>query len=171
MEPVAFEEAWQLACESDVLLSPAEGRALFEHARRAPDHVVEVGSFHGGSAVLMGLAGARKLTLVEPAPSTELIHSLAQAGLLHRVQILPYPDTQVWHLWTEPISFFFLDHEHTYISARNSLLAWRRHLRPGTVVAVHDIVAFPEVKIATDELAPALEMIEQIENLALFTWR
>ena len=72
---------------------------------------------------------------------------------------------------TDPISLFFLDHEHNYIAARNSLLAWRRHLRPGAIVAVHDYVAFPEVRVATEELAPALELIELVDNLALFTWR
>jgi predicted O-methyltransferase YrrM len=170
METESFESAWRTACECNVLLSPAEGKALYERVTRAPENVVEVGSYYGGSAVILAKAGARRLTLIEPVSRPELLVSLARSGLLHQVRLLSYADGQLWHLWTSPVSFLFLDHEHDYLSARNSLVAWRRHLVPGAQIAVHDYVAFPDVRTATDELAPELHLVEVVENLAFFTW-
>jgi predicted O-methyltransferase YrrM len=170
METESFESAWRTACECNVLLSPAEGKALFDRVTRAPEHVVEVGSYYGGSAVILAKAGARRLTLIEPVCRPELLLSLARSGLLHRVRLLSYADGQLWHLWTSPVSFLFLDHDHDYLSARNSLVAWRRHLVPGAQIAVHDYVAFPDVRKAADELAPELHLVEVVENLAFFTW-
>jgi len=170
MKPESFESAWRTACQCNVLLAPAEGKALYDRVARAPENVVEVGSYHGGSAVILARAGARRLTLIDPAARPELLLSLARTGLLHRVHLLSYTDAQLWHLWDSPISFLFLDHEHEYLSARNSLVAWRRHLVPGAEIAVHDYVAFPEVRTAADELAPELQLVELVENLAFFTW-
>jgi predicted O-methyltransferase YrrM len=170
METESFESAWRTACECNVLLGPDEGKALYDRVVRAPENVVEVGSYFGGSAVILARAGARRLTLIEPHPRPELLSSLARTGLLHQVRLLSYADSQLWHLWNSPISFLFLDHEHDYLSARNSLAAWRRHLVPGAQIAVHDYVAFPEVRTAADELAPELRLVELVENLAFFTW-
>src|SRR5262249_18537141 len=103
MDVESFESAWRTACECNVFLSPSEARALSERVARAPEHVVEVGSFHGGSAVILARAGARQLTLIDPAARTELILSLARTGLLHRVRLLSYHDSQLWHLWDSPI--------------------------------------------------------------------
>jgi predicted O-methyltransferase YrrM len=170
MEIESFESAWRTACECSVLLSPNEGRALYDRVIKAPENVVEVGSYFGGSAVIMAKAGAHRLTLIEPALRPELLMSLARTGLLHHVRLLSYTDGQVWNLWSSPISFLFLDHEHDYLSVRNSLVAWRRHLVPGAHIGVHDYVAFPEVRTAADELAPDLRLVELVENLAFFTW-
>jgi predicted O-methyltransferase YrrM len=166
-----FEQAWQAACECNILLSRAEGRALYDQARQAPENILEIGSYFGGSAVLMGLAGAHRLTLIEPAARPELLQSLSRFGLIHDVRLLAYNDSQVWPFWNSPISFLFLDHEHEYLPVRNSLLAWRRHLQPGARIAVHDYVASEGVKLATDELAPRLQLLDRVENLALLTWR
>jgi predicted O-methyltransferase YrrM len=171
IEPVAFDDAWLAACECNVLLSRAEGRALFDQVQRAPDEVLEIGSFCGGSAILMALAGARRLTLIEPRTTPELIAALGRFGLLHHVRLLPLADSQVWPFWTAPVSFLFLDHEHEYLAVRNSLVAWRRHLRPGALVAVHDYIAEEGVRAAIDELAPRLRVVEQVENLAFVAWR
>jgi hypothetical protein len=58
METESFESAWRTACECNVLLSPAEGKALYDRVVRAPENVVEVGSYFGGSAVILAKAGA-----------------------------------------------------------------------------------------------------------------
>jgi predicted O-methyltransferase YrrM len=171
MDVESFESAWRTACECNVLLAPAEGKALYDRVIRAPENVVEVGSFYGGSAVILARAGARRLTLIEPAARPELIMSLSRTGLLHRVRLLSYYDSQLWHLWDSPISFLFLDHEHDYVSTRNSLAAWRRHLIPGAQIALHDYSLIQDVRVAADELAPELQLVELVQNLAFFTWR
>lgn len=171
METQSFEVAWRAACESHVLLSPAEGKALYERVRDAPANVVEVGSYFGGSAVILAAAGAKRLTLIEPANRPELLSSLAKNRLLNHVRVLSWSDTQIWHLWDSPISFLFLDHEHDYVSTRNSLVAWRRHLMPGAQVALHDYREIKDVKVAADELAPELQLVELVENMAFFRWR
>ena len=171
MDVESFESTWRTACECNVLLSPAEGRALYDQGARAPDNVVEVGSYYGGSAVILARAGARRLTLIDPAARPELLVSLARTGLLHQVRLLSYYDSQLWHLWDSPVSFLFIDHQHDYVSTRNSLAAWRRHLVPGARIALHDYRELQDVRVAADELAPELQFLELVENLAFFTWR
>src|SRR5437870_1378441 len=112
MKALHFDQAWPLACESDVLLSRNEGRLLYDLVRQAPENVVEIGSMHGGSAVILAAAGATKLTLIEPVPRPLLLGNLARSGLLHVVHLLGYPDKHVWPYWSSEISFMFLDHEH-----------------------------------------------------------
>jgi hypothetical protein len=118
----------------------------------------------------MALAGAQRLSLIEPVPRTHLLHALARHGLLHKVSLFTYPDHHVWPYWSEQVSFLFLDHEHEFLAVRNSLVAWRRHLREGARIAIHDYVAVPAVKRGVDELAPHLEIIEELGNLVIATW-
>ena len=93
MDTQTFESAWRAACECNVLLSPAEGKALHDRVIRAPENVVEVGSYFGGSAVILAKAGAHRLTLIEPHTRPELLLSLARTGLLHEVRLLSYADS------------------------------------------------------------------------------
>jgi predicted O-methyltransferase YrrM len=170
MGKLGFEEAWDCACQCDVQLSKREGCALFELARSAPEDVLEIGSMHGGSAVLMALAGVERLTLIEPVLRPLLLNSLARFDLMHRVQLLGFPDSEVWPYWGTKVSLLFLDHEHKYLNVRNSLVAWRRHLRPGAPVAIHDYAYYPEVKYGVDELAPDLRIVEDYGNLVVARW-
>jgi predicted O-methyltransferase YrrM len=171
MKCVEFEEAWPLACECDIQVNKHEGRLLYDLARQAPENVLEVGSLHGGSAVLMALAGARRLTLIEPHPRQLLLASLARHNLLEEVRILPYPDSLVWGYWKPQISLLFLDHEHAFLPVRNSLVGWNRHLRTGAFVAIHDYATVDEVRYGVDELAPALEIVDKVDNLVVARWR
>jgi hypothetical protein len=170
MDVTPFSDAWVAACGCNVLVSQSEGRVLYDLARQAPENVVEIGSMHGGSAVLFAHAGVRRLTLIEPSASPLLIRSLAKFNLLHDVQLLSYHDYNIWPCWTSKISFMFLDHEHKFLSVRNSLAGWRPHLQPDARIAIHDYQE-PEVKWGVTEFAPELEVIERIENLAIAVWR
>jgi Methyltransferase domain len=170
MDAKPFNEAWVAACGCNILVSQNEGRCLHELARQAPENVVEIGSMHGGSAVLFAHAGVRRLTLIEPSASPLLVRSLAKFNLLHDVQLFSYHDYNVWPCWTSKISFMFLDHEHKFLSVRNSLAGWRPHLLPGARIAIHDYEE-AEVKWGVNEFAPELEVIERIENLAIAVWK
>jgi predicted O-methyltransferase YrrM len=170
MNVVPFEDAWRAACECNIYISEIEGRRLYELARQAPENVVEVGSMHGGSAVLLALAGSQRLTLIEQHSQPLLLRSLAKFNLLHEVHLLGYHDYQVWPYWTSKISLLFLDHEHTYLAVRNSLIGWRAHLQPGARIAIHDYLYIPQVKRGVDELAPELAVVDCVENLAVAVW-
>jgi predicted O-methyltransferase YrrM len=165
-----FEDAWRSACECNILVSQIEGRRLYALAQQAPENVLEVGSFHGGSAVLMAHAGVQQMTLIDPHTDPLLLRSLARFNLLHKVHMINYRDYQVWPCWTSKISFMFLDHEHTYLAVRNSLIGWRGHLQPGARIAIHDYLYIPQVKRGVDELAPELEVVDRVENLAIAAW-
>jgi predicted O-methyltransferase YrrM len=171
MKCVGFEDAWRFSCECDIQVNKNEGRMLHALARQAPENVLEVGSLHGGSAVLMALAGALRLTLIEPHPRPLLLESLARHNLLENVQILPYPDSQVWPHWKSQISFLFLDHDHRFLPVRNSLVGRRRHLRAGAAIAIHDYSSVDEVRFGVDELAPELAIVDKVDNLVVASWR
>jgi predicted O-methyltransferase YrrM len=170
MKAVPFEEAWRCACDCNVMIGPNEGRRLYELARQAPENVVEIGSLHGGSAILLALAGVRRLTLIDPVPQPLMLRSLAKFNLLQEVHLLNFPDFEIWPIWSSEISLMFLDHEHKYLPVRNSLAGWRRHLEAGARIAIHDYVYEHEVKVGVDEHAPELKVMESIDNLAIAVW-
>jgi cephalosporin hydroxylase len=170
MQKVGFDEAWRVACECSIHVNKREAQRLYDLARQAPQNVVEVGSLYGGSAVLMALAGAEQLTLIEPQPHSLLLESIGRLNLLQQVHILPFRDNQVWSYWKSAISFMFLDHEHTFLAVRNSLVAWRRHLRTGAYIAIHDYALYDEVRYGVDELAPELRIVDKADNLVVAVW-
>jgi hypothetical protein len=66
---------------------------------------------------------------------------------------------------------FFLDHDHKFLPVRNSLVGWRRHLRAGAFIAIHDYLLIDEVRWGVDELAPELAIVNKVDNLVVARWR
>ena len=126
--------------------------------------IVEIGSFAGGSAVL--LAGARKLRrsgrvyCVDPFDARGDSHSAAAyatalrslrrpqravfddnlraAGVAEWVTVLPYTAEDAARRWTGHIDLLFLDGDQSREGAMHSYEAWEPFLRPGSTLAVHN---------------------------------
>ena len=77
---------------------------------------------------------------LETLPS--LRHALWDGGLDEAVSVLVGSTQQVARWWTSPLTFLFLDGNHTEEVAQHDYAAFAPHLVPGGVLAVHDV--FPD---------------------------
>jgi predicted O-methyltransferase YrrM len=150
-----------------------EGRALYDAAVTASAGTwLEVGTYCGKSTVHLGgaarAAGAHLVTLdhhrgseenqpgwewhdaslvdphtgrLETLPS--LRHTLWDAGLDDVVTAVVGSTQQVARWWTTPLTFLFLDGNHTEEVAQHDYAAFARHLVGGALLAVHDVFEDP----------------------------
>ena len=77
---------------------------------------------------------------LETLPS--LRHTLFDAGLDDTVTVLVAKTAQVASWWSSPVTFLFLDGNHTEEMAQHDYAAFAPHLVEGGVLAVHDV--FPD---------------------------
>ena len=77
---------------------------------------------------------------LETLPS--LRHTLFDAGVEDHVSVVVAATQTVGRWWSSPITFLFLDGNHTEQVAQHDYLAFAPHLVTGGVLAVHDV--FPD---------------------------
>jgi predicted O-methyltransferase YrrM len=151
-----------------------EALALHEAAlSAAPGLWLEIGTYCGKSTVYVGSAaqqvGAHLATVdhhrgseenqpgwewhdtslvddhtgrLETLPS--LRRTLWDAGLDQTVSIVVGTTQQVGRWWTSPVTFLFLDGNHTEQVAQHDYSAFAPHVVPGGVLVVHDVFERPE---------------------------
>jgi MMP 1-O-methyltransferase len=143
-----------------------EAVALASYSSALPANAViaEIGSFLGGSAVV--LAGARKLQrsghvhCVDPfdgsgdpfsAPIYKLIgvkrggslrrrfdSNIRRAGLRDWVVAHPGKDSEIAAGWDTPIDMLFLDGDQSPAGARAAYASWARFLKKNSIIAIHN---------------------------------
>ncbi len=161
-----------VAAATQGFLPNDEAAALYTAATAAgPGLWLEVGTYCGKSTVYLGAAarsvGAHLVTvdhhrgseenqpgwqwhdesLVDPHTGqletlTSLRHTLWDADLDDVVTPVVGSTQQVGRWWTSPLTFLFLDGNHTEVVAQHDYEIFARHLVPGATLAVHDV--FPD---------------------------
>ena len=166
------EELLVIASTTKGFLPDDEAVALYEAAEAAgPGLWLEIGSYCGKSTVHLGGAarsiGAHLVTVdhhrgseenqpgwqwhdeslvdahtgrLETLPS--LRHTLFDANLDETVTVVVGTTAQVGGWWTSPLTFLFLDGNHTEEVAQHDYQAFAVHLVSGATLAVHDV--FPD---------------------------
>ncbi|MEO9137782.1 MAG: class I SAM-dependent methyltransferase [Jatrophihabitans sp.] len=71
-----------------------------------------------------------------------LRHTLADAGLENVVTVVVGSTAQVASWWSTPVSLLFLDGNHTEDTAQYDYAAFAQYVKPGGVLAIHDV--FPD---------------------------
>ena len=162
----------KIADEAKGFLPDDEAAALRSAAAGAPVGLwLEVGTYCGKSTVHLGAVaqqrGAHLVTVDhhhgseenqpgwewhDPSlvdPHTRLLdtlpslrHTLAAANLEQSVSVLVATTQQVASWWSSPITFLFLDGNHTEVGAQHDYSAFAPHLVSGGLLAVHDV--FPD---------------------------
>lgn len=151
-------------------------------AAPAAGAIVEIGSFKGRSTV--GLAyvaqryGLGKVIAVDPhtSPSTtdpdlggqessfeDFQKNLRRAGVADAVDTWRAYSREVARAWRGPIRLLWLDGDHVYEAVKEDLALFRRHLVPGSILAMHDVLGtwegplrvFVEDVLGSDEFGPA----------------
>ncbi|MCW2726336.1 MAG: hypothetical protein JWN35_3257 [Frankiales bacterium] len=171
--PPLSEDLAAVASATTGFLPEDEARALYDAAVSAPAGTwLEVGTYCGKSTVHLGgaarAAGAQLVTLdhhrgseenqpgwewhdpslvdpytgrLETLPS--LRHTLWDAGLDDVVTAVVGSTQQVARWWTSPLTFLFLDGNHTEEVAQHDYAAFARYVMPGALLAVHDVFEDP----------------------------
>jgi predicted O-methyltransferase YrrM len=153
MTEQGFATAWAACRNIDGWLSPGQAEALYSAARevKGDDWIVEIGSHHGRSTVVLALAKApeAKLMAIDPwdAPrwgggegaEQAFQRNLREHGVDDAVTVFKGYSTEAEQTWNGAgIGLLFIDGAHDYPSVVADIDGWERHIRPGGVVAIHD---------------------------------
>jgi predicted O-methyltransferase YrrM len=159
--------------------SPAEARVLYRTACAAfekfpQSSIVEIGSFHGRSTVVLGSAAQRNprrlVYAIDPHegdlssgkvdPTWEAFQkNIADSDVFDC--IVPVRSRAGDIIWEQgPISLLFIDGLHDYKNVRNDYTRFRRHVPAGAFVAFHDYANpdHPDVQKYVDSLAACGEV-------------
>lgn len=153
----AFDRRWAAVDAVPGWLTRAQARVLHDAVVAAPADpcVVEIGSHHGRSTVV--LAAARpdvRVTAVDPFVTARLFAgpsvrerfeaTVAAAGVAHRVDLRVTTSRDARTTWSGVVDVLYVDGKHDVWTVRDDL-GWVAHVRPGGDVLVHD--AFSSVGV------------------------
>jgi len=135
----------------DGWLTENEAWALFEDAKRvgrdeAPPLLVDIGSYLGRSAIVMGLAvkrrGSGRVITVDPQRDEQferLQANLRTKGVDDVVDAWSAGSAQASErIEPRSVDLLFLDGDHSYDGAIRDMIAWRPKLSDGAVVGIND---------------------------------
>lgn len=157
----ALDEAWQAAKEIPGFLLEQEARFLGMMAACAPREgvIVEIGSFKGKSAVMLGKLAERydigPVVAIDPhnfnnpelrkhrsAPGASsydaFLKNIEEAGVAKFIEVQRAFSTEVAKSWNRPIRFLWIDGDHGYPGAKSDFDGFMPHLVPNGFVALHD---------------------------------
>lgn len=153
LQPMAsgtdFEDAWARVEGLPGWLTRDQARALWDAAATTPpgSRIVEIGSHHGRSTIVLASAGTGTVTAVDPFPADWRYGSLdtearcranlADAGVADRVELRVATSREVRDSWSGPLGLVYVDGKHDYWTVRDDL-RWAELLGDGGVLLVHD---------------------------------
>jgi predicted O-methyltransferase YrrM len=155
-----FEQAFAAADPIPGWLTRDQAATLYDAASAVPPGgcVVEIGSHHGRSAVVLAsaLTGGARLVAVDPFPEdwrygaagTEqrFRAHLERAGVAARVELHVATSRDVRAAWSGRLDLVYVDGKHDYWTVREDL-GWSDLVEPGGWVLVHD--AFSSLGVTT----------------------
>jgi predicted O-methyltransferase YrrM len=167
--------SWRAAIEGvEGWLTESQAARLAAAAARVPagGRIVEIGSFHGRSTIVLALSAPAGVELVAIDPhlgsdrgpreiaaqpevgeaDLERFRSnLERAGVAGRVRHVRTPSTDALGEVDGPVDLLYVDGAHRYGPARDDLVRWGARVRPGGTMLVHD--AFSSVGVTLALLA------------------
>jgi SAM-dependent methyltransferase len=169
--PESFEQAWNEIRDVEGWLSAQQARRLFERARAvpAPGRIVEIGSFHGRSTIILALAAPQGVELIaidphlgsdrgpreiDPQPETGIADveafraNLARAGVSERVRHVQRRSQDALVDVPGAVDLLYVDGAHRYAPALADLRDWGARVKTGGHMLVHDAFSSVGVTLA-----------------------
>ncbi len=154
---IAFARIWpKLNTVPGLLISPIQEFWLFQAARALPHTatIVEIGSFKGRStsALAYGCRGTeRHVYALDTFDGNdndfdtrgfrdEFDANIARGGLTAYVTAIPGRSLETAQTWERPIDLLFIDGSHDFDDVVADFHSFVRHVRPGGLVAAHDVL-------------------------------
>lgn len=181
-------------------LTDAEANALFEIARSRDSSadvvIVELGSWHGKSSVLLaaGLCSqaSARLYCIDPFGQDEnpvfqareydpllrrmpysleegFKRTIRRCGVAHVVEAVKGYSYDVVRTWERAIDVLFIDASHHYEAVQRDFQLWSAFVKPGGIVALHDVSPSypgPSRVMAEDLQPPGYAELQQVDSLA-----
>lgn len=147
----------------DSAVTGAEIGSLYLEAKKAAlkGAIVEVGSWKGRSAVVLGLAckatGKGKVYAIDPHKNSishrrhniestleVLKENLAKARVGKYVEIILKTSAEANRSWPKDrkVSLLWIDADHRFLAAKKDLILWCRYVIPGGIVVLHDVINY-----------------------------
>lgn len=156
-----FVEAWAAVDGIDGWMTEGQGRALFDAARQCPADgtIVEIGSFHGRSTIVLALGaptGAR-IVAIDPHAGNDrgpqeidgygkaaaedhqrFLTNLDRARVRSRVRHVRAFSDEAHDAVEGPIEVLYIDGAHRFAPARADIRDWGAEVADGGTLLIHD---------------------------------
>jgi predicted O-methyltransferase YrrM len=172
--PASFEEALDAVRGIRGWLSDEQARMLFDRARRVRpgSRLVEIGSYHGRSCIVLAKAAPEGVEIVAVDPFArpertphealsdveagdrdlqEFEANLQRAGVRSRVHHVRELSSRALDHVPGSVDLLYVDGSHEFAPARDDLRDWGARVREGGTLLVHD--AFSSVGVTLAQLA------------------
>lgn len=145
-----------------------------------PGDCVEIGAFRGVTTAKMAeLAPARTVFAVDPfmgygGSDVDLAKFQARTGTIANIVHVRKPSgSALADLAGKTISFIFIDAVHDYVNVRFDGRSWLSLLRPGGLIAFHDVdePCFAGTRRAVAEIAREADLVAHVPGLIILRKR
>jgi predicted O-methyltransferase YrrM len=166
-----FDDALGLAREIEGWLTDEQARVLWDRAGalRPPATLVEIGSYHGRSTIVLARAAAEGVAFVAIDPHAgndrgpqeirgtdaegeadhrTFLANLDRGGVGQVVRHLRLPSQDALREVAGPVDLLFVDGAHRYAPARDDIARWGARVAPGGTMLVHDAFSSLGVTLA-----------------------
>jgi predicted O-methyltransferase YrrM len=169
--PSTFAQTYEDVADVQGWMTEAQAQRLWDRAKALtpPARVVEIGSYQGRSASVLGRASADGVEVVAIDPHAgndrgpQQIHgeadegqadheaflaNLAAAGVSDRVRHVREFSDEAHKQVEDPIDVLYIDGAHRYVPARNDIRDWGARVRDGGTLLIHDSFSSVGVTLA-----------------------
>ncbi len=169
-DEVAYRETWETLSGIEGWMTEGQGRMLSERARRVRDHeaIVEIGSHHGRSTIVLAKAKRPGVRLVAVDPfddprwgggksSLERFQDNVQdAGVGGDVELFRGFGEEAAKTWDgSSVGVLYVDGAHDYPTVHGEIESWLPHVAVGGSVLFHDAFSSPGVTRAVLQASSA----------------
>jgi len=141
--------------------------------------VVEIGAWRGVTTRNLALAAGQSPVIAidwwrREKGDKNFAAFLRRTGDLSNVQHLRSTSGAAAKAWSRgAIRFIFIDAAHDYANVAHDIAAWRQHVAPGAILAMHDCDerGFAGCRLAIHEVADQFELFAHVPGLALLRVR
>lgn len=138
-------------------LSKREADFLYNVAHKNGGNIIEIGSLYGRSTVILAEAlknsGKKgRVYAIDPqyfddSALGQLKDNLNKYDVGEFVEVMVTTSEEANKNWNKPVSFLWIDGDHTYKMAEMDFLLWESYLEEGGVIAYHDATFnYPDVR-------------------------
>jgi len=169
--PRSFDEVFRSVRDVQGWMTRAQAGRLWDRASelRPGDQVVEIGSFHGRSTIVMASAAPAgvELVAIDPHGGNDrgpqeiagfeaeaeedhriFLDNLHRVGVRDRIRHLRMYSDKALDQVDGELALLYVDGAHRYAPARDDIRTWGARVRPGGVMLIHDSFSSVGVTLA-----------------------
>lgn len=166
------------------LMSKRELPALYKIAETIDGNVIEVGSWKGGSTIVIasGLKSG-KIYAIDPHKNTtaheankvsdtysEFLENLKKFNVTDKVIPIRKTSEEAFRSWDKGnVEMVYIDGNHDYEYAKYDIESWLNHLKKGGILVIHDFGINGNVAdVVLDCVVDKLKFVKRVDSLVVF---